>query len=51
MKEAGDLKEYVLNESGLAFKGSFGNMETIPWDYAQVRGVDSFALNSAVYLF
>ncbi|KAK3745808.1 hypothetical protein RRG08_030681 [Elysia crispata] len=37
MKETGDLKEYISNEIGLVFSGSYRNIETKPWDYGQFQ--------------
>ncbi|GFR82714.1 glutamine gamma-glutamyltransferase K, partial [Elysia marginata] len=37
MKQTDDLKEYISNEIGLVFSGSYKNIESKPWDYAQFQ--------------
>ncbi|GFO34754.1 glutamine gamma-glutamyltransferase k [Plakobranchus ocellatus] len=35
MEKTDDLKEYISNEVGLVFSGSYKNIESKPWDYGQ----------------
>ena len=37
MKEEKDRDEYVVNESGLIYAGTYDNMFTWPWNFAQVQ--------------
>ena len=36
MKEEKHREEYVMNESGLIYAGTYDNMFTWPWNFAQV---------------
>ena len=42
MKEEQHREEYVMNESGIIFAGTYDNMFTWPWNFAQVRTVQQW---------
>ena len=37
MSEEKHLEEYIVNESGLIYAGTYDDMFTWPWNFAQVR--------------
>lgn len=37
MKEEKHRAEYIMNESGLIYAGTYDNMFTWPWNFAQVQ--------------
>jgi hypothetical protein len=37
MSEEKHLDEYVMNESGLIYAGTYDDMFTWPWNFAQVK--------------
>ena len=37
MREEKHLEEYIMNETGVIYAGTYDNMFTWPWNFAQVK--------------
>ena len=50
MSEEKHLDEYVLNESGLIYAGTYHHMFTWPWNFAQVKVAMQWSLSMCKFI-